>query len=143
MIVLNRLHGQLNLAEKNFDEIQIKYSFCPEQSTRVNLTEVVITGLVKVLRKLRPSKTKPKDRNRRPTRKKRKKKMQICDFPCLVNVPTPSCLPLYVRFAAGRAAWFSDFQTRVSFRDTSDYAIPSAYFNFFYISIFVVYPTLR
>ena len=71
-----------------------------------------MTSLVNVLRKLRPSKTKPEDRNRRPTRKKRKKKMQICDFPCLVNVPTPSCLPLYKRCAAGTAAWFSDFYKR-------------------------------
>ena len=65
--------------------------------------------------------------------------MQICDFTCLVDVPTPSCFPLYVRCAARRAAWFSDFQTRVSFRDTTEYAIPSTYFFFFYVSVFVIH----
>ena len=68
--------------------------------------------------------------------------MQICDFTCLVDVPTPSCFPLYVRCAARRAAWFSDFQTRVSFRDTTEYAIPSTYFFFFFMSRFSLYTQL-
>ena len=62
-----------------------KVVILPYASTLVTLTEAGITSLVKVLRKLeRPAKTKPEDR--RPTRKKKKKKMEICEFYSFVNV---------------------------------------------------------
>ena len=86
-------HGSIMLPPREprvfarLGSLAIKYSFCPEQSTRVNLTEVVITSLVNVLRKLRPSKTKPEDRNRRPARKKGRKRCKYVFFPVLSMFP--------------------------------------------------------
>ena len=80
----------IKFSRKKFQWNQNKIFILPCAGTPLNLTEVVVTSLVKALRKLRPSKMKLEDR--RPTRKKKKKKMEICEFYFLVNV----CVLIFV-----------------------------------------------
>ena len=74
-------------------------------------------------------------------KKKKKKEEEEIDanmwFPLSCQRSHPIMMSSIVR---KMRCLFFDSQRRVSFRDTTEYFIPSTYF--FYVSVFVIYPTL-